>query len=975
MATLQELEDALITAGESGNTKATESISNAMRAHPTFRQNAKEKLDKGSYGLDANLQHLDKNSKRAEMSKFIARSMGLRDSEVDVTQGMGTYGRLKLSFQPTEQDKVKHLEDTYGRENIRALDIGGKTKILYRDAQETNNQFRAVDEEGTSIADFFGDTAGAALPIAGAIGAAVATGGASIPLTALAAAGGGFVAGAGQDIAVRAASDEDIRLGEIGRRRGIETAIGIPIDLVTGVGGRIISKSVGKRTVEKAAGDLTKQVDDLLTRFDPDANIQLTPAQATNVDASLAQSVRAGIDEGGAESRALALQRDQIGKLERILRGDSGIADEPIEDVMQAVTERQFKLIDAYEARAKRLNTQAIDAEALAKKQTSAQKRSVTKQKQAELDAELKAMRDEAEAGIRKITKGRQRLESSNGDAIRKQQEAGFANTQNTSKGLYQEFYRRVNTQQAFTPASKVQKVLDQIDDKTLIPDSPEMRGLNSLRQRVASGKDLNFKELDSFIRDVTDGIRYNKTFGFKQSELNLRNMGKKLDKLRTDAMSAPKKLGGLGAGTEARKAYLQAQSHYKNKVLPFFDGDRKANLARIAGGSQVAPGARGETVLSRTFATRESVRDALESGVNRATLKEAYIEQAVRAADGGQIKMDQNVLAALYSNSDKGVRVMSDIRKINEALKKGGQDVRVDADEIRQVMETFEPKARAKALRAITEKKAMEAKAKKARQNALVKISKGEMPTPDDIHHFVNDIAKMRPGQIAKLMERLPSDRARASLGRSAFDSLMEKAGKASAKAQRTGKATDSQALWEPDTMSRILNNSAERKQWEALMGKDVVADLDKLNNWLLSSSSITRDMAEGIGRFVTSTGASGTPNVLFVSPQLPRWIGRKILGIVHTSPLTRAMMMRKLKTSELDEQAVMNLFYVAMGTQRGMSAISDEMAKDPTFSAWVQESSKGDPGISPEAPQKGLLSQTLPLPLGTKEKPLRGI
>ena len=953
MATLEELEDVLVRAGRAGDEEAVTKISDAMKAHPTFQRNAKEKLDSGRYKLaDDGFTELGKDEQRANMSKLAARSLGLNDDEVDVTQGMGFKGRLTLSFQATEQDKFKELEDRYGRENIQAIDIGGKTKLLYRDAQETNNQFRAVDEEGTSISDFFADTAGAALPIAGAIGAAVATGGASIPLTALAAAGGGFVAGAGQDIAVRAASDEDIRLGEIGRRRGIEMAIGIPIDLVTGVGGRIISKSVGKRTVEKAAGDLTKQVDDLLTRFDPDANIQLTPAQATNVDASLAQSVRAGIDEGGAESRALALQRDQIGKLERILRGDSGIADEPIEDVMQAVTERQFKLIDAYEARAKRLNTQAIDAEALAKKQTSAQKRSVTKQKQAELDAELKAMRDEAEAGIRKITKGRQRLESSNGDAIRKQQEAGFANTQNTSKGLYQEFYRRVNTQQAFTPASKVQKVLDQIDDKTLIPDSPEMRGLNSLRQRVASGKDLNFKELDSFIRDVTDGIRYNKTFGFKQSELNLRNMGKKLDKLRTDAMSAPKKLGGLGAGTEARKAYLQAQSHYKNKVLPFFDGDRKANLARIAGGSQVAPGARGETVLSRTFATRESVRDALESGVNRATLKEAYIEQAVRAADGGQIKMDQNVLAALYSNSDKGVRVMSDIRKINEALKKGGQDVRVDADEIRQVMETFEPKARAKALRAITEKKAMEAKAKKARQNALVKISKGEMPTPDDIHHFVNDIAKMRPGQIAKLMERLPSDRARASLGRSAFDSLMEKAGKASAKAQRTGKATDSQALWEPDTMSRILNNSAERKQWEALMGKDVVADLDKLNNWLLSSSAITRDMAEGIGRFVTSTGASGTPNVLFVSPQLPRWIGRKILGVVHTSPLTRAMMMRKLKTGELDEQAVMNLFYVAMGTQRGMSAISDEMAKDPTFSAWVQESSKGDPGTSPEAP-----------------------
>jgi len=952
MPTLQQIMGAVQNAHDAGNPEDAEKLAAIARAHPTFQQNARESLESGSYKLeDDGVTELDKPDQQSKMSKLVARSLGLRDSEVDVTQGMGFKGRLSLSFQPTEQDKFQELEKRYGRENIQAIDIGGKTKLLYRDAQETNNQFRAVDEEGTSISDFFADTAGAAVPIAGAIGAAVATGGTSIPLTALAAAGGGFAASAGQDIAVRAASDEDIRLGEIGRRRGIETAIGIPIDLVTGVGGRIISKSVGKRTVEKAAGDLTKQVDDLLTRFDPDANIQLTPAQATNVDASLAQSVRAGIDQGGAEARALALQRDQIGKVARILRGED-VIEEPIEDVMQAVADRQFRLIDAYEARAKNMAAQATEADALAKKQTVAQKRAVTRQKQAELDAELKAMRDEAEAGIRKITKGRQRLESANGDVIRKQQEAGFANTQNTSKGLYEEFYRRVDTQQAFTPASKIQKVLNQIDDSTLIPDSSELRGLNSLRKRVATGEDLTFKELDSFIRDVTDGIRYNKTFGFKQSELNLRNMGKKLDKLRTDAMSAPKKLGGLGAGAEARKAYLKAQSHYKNKVLPFFDGDRKANLARIAGGSQVAPGARGENVLSRTFSTRESVRDALESGVNRATLKEAYIEQAVRAADGGQIKMDQNVLAALYSNSDKGVKVMADIRKINEALRKGGQDVRVDADEIRQIMETFEPKAKAKAIRAIAEQKAIKAKAQKAKQNALIKISKGEMPAPDDIHHLVNDIAKMRPGQIAKLMERLPSDRARASLGRSAFDSLMEKAGKASAKAQRTGKATDSQALWEPDTMSRILNNSAERKQWEALIGKDVVADLDKLNNWLLSSSAITRDMAEGIGRFVTSTGASGTPNVLFVSPQLPRWIGRKILGIVHTSPLTRAMMMRKLKTSELDEQAVMNLFYVAMGTQRGMSAISDEMAKDPTFSAWVQESSKGDPGMSPEAP-----------------------
>ena len=213
MATLEQLEDALRKEARAGNTDNQQRLSNAIRQHPTFQRNAKEQLESQEYRYDEDFQEIDKQEQRKRMGVLAARSMGLNDNEVDVTQGMGTYGRFKLSFQPTEQDKVKHLEDTYGRENIRAVDIGGKTKLLYRDEQETGGQFRAVDEEGVSLADLFGDTAGSALPIAASVGAAVATGGASIPVMAGAAALGGFAAGAGQDIASRTVSGEDIRLG------------------------------------------------------------------------------------------------------------------------------------------------------------------------------------------------------------------------------------------------------------------------------------------------------------------------------------------------------------------------------------------------------------------------------------------------------------------------------------------------------------------------------------------------------------------------------------------------------------------------------------------------------------------------------------------------------------------------------------------------------------------------------------------
>ena len=946
MATLHQLQQGLVKADSEGNSEHVTVFSDAIREHPTYQKQSQEALSKGFKALSG-------DERKKAIHKHTARSLGIKESELDSERGMGVWGRTKLSFQPTDADKFKHLEDTYGNENLRGVEIGGDTQFLYRDEAETGGKWRRVDEEGTSLADIFGDTAGTALPIAGAVGAAVATGGASIPLMAGAAALGGFGAGAAQDVAVRAGSGEDIRLGEIAKRRGIEAAIGIPIDMVTGVGGKFVSRAVGKRAIEKGAANLTKEIDDITTRLGA-GDVRLTPAQEASTDASLKQSIRAGIDPEGREAAAYGLQRDEIGKLSRILRGED-VGSEPIEDVMQNVADRQFRLIDAYEQRVAKMDAQRIDAEALAKKQTEGQKRAIKQRLTKEREVELKAMRDQAEASIKKLTKGRQRLESTMGGDIRKQQESGLNRTKADSDDLYGDFYSKVDTQQAHTPISTIEDALKGIDDTRLIPDSPELRGLQNLRKRVsdAYAQDpnlrkpdfLDFKELDSYIRDVTDGIRYNKSHGFKQSELSLQDIGRRLDKIRDDAMSAPKKLGGLGAGEPAKRAYKKAQAHYKKKVLPFFDGDRAANLGRVAGGSSEAVGARGKNVMARTFATREAVKDAIDSGVSLDTLKQSYLDKAVNDAAGGEIKFDKDVLAELYKTSKGGsAKVISDMEAINRALKASKGKSTVTSDEIKMALETFEPKAKAKALRAIAEKAKTQEKLAAARKNVLSRVAKGEMPAPEDIHHFVNDIAGLRPGQIKKLKDRLPSDRARASLERSGYDALLEKAGAKSAKAQRTGKGTGREALWEPETMHDILNNSAERAQWESLIGKEAVRDLESLNKWLLSSAEIRDTAKESIGRFVTSTGASGTPNMLFVSPQLPRWIGRKMLSVIHTSPLTRGMLKRSLKESKVDQDTINKLFYTAMGTRRGMDAISDEMAKDPAFSAYMQESMKDD-------------------------------
>lgn len=935
MATLHQLQQGLVKANKDGNQEHVDVISESIRQHPTYQKQGQEALAKGFKALSG-------DERKQAIHQNTAKALGIKPSDLDSERGMGGWGRFKLGLQPTEADKAKSLEDTYGRENLKALDIGGNMEFLYRDEEETGGKWRRVDEQGFSLSDIFADTSGAVLPTAAAVGTAIATGGASIPVMALAAAGGGLAAGVAQDVGVRAASGEDIRFGEIAKRQAFTNALGIPIDMVTGVGGRMLMKTVGRRAVDQASDTLVRGIDDLVSKYDPEAAVKLTAAQEASTDASLKQSIRAGMDPKGLEARAYEKQRDEILKLNRAIKGEAGM-DEPIEDVMQSVAERQMRLIDAYESRVKKMTEAKVDADAAMKKQTSAQRAATKKRLLAESDEEIAAMRKQAEDGIRKLNKGRDRLTSVMGDDIRGQQERAFAGVQKESNDLYEEAYRLLDTPNANTPVSSIQRVLDRIDDAALDETAPELAAIKRLRARVSDQtkpQELTFRELDRYLREITDKINYKKKFNVGESQYQLQQIGKRLEKLRSDAMGPPKKAGAVGAGKPARDAYNRAKKNYRNKVLPYFDGDRAANLGRVIGGSAEAVGARGENVLARTFATRASVQDAIKSGVDRKTLQDAYIDKVVQDSAGGQVSVDRNIIQALYGDTAKAKQVLSDINRINKAIKAGGKKAKVTKEEIDGVMSEFEPAAKAKKLRAITEKEATEKKLAAARKSALQKVIRGEMPTPDDIHHFVDDIASLRPGQIKKLMDRLPNDSSRASLRRSGIDRLYEEAGQKSIKAQRSGVKTGREALWEPETMFEILNNSQQRAQWEAMLGKETVADIEKLNRWLLSSAELRDTTQEGIGRLVTSTGASGAPNVLFVSPQLPRWLGRKMLGVIHTSPIARGMMVRHLKEGDIDEELFQRLFYMTMGTRRGMDAVSSEMAKDPAFSEWIQES-----------------------------------
>jgi hypothetical protein len=193
------------------------------------RQSQKKLID-GSFALDDDgIKELKGESKRKSLRTHLARSMGVGEDKIDIDSGMGFWDRTKLNMQATDADKMKQLEDTYGKDGVAMLDVGGTPKMFYKDPK--SNKMTMVDEQGTSFADFTADIAGEVLPTVGSVVGGVVGSAASPVLGTAAGSALGYGAVAGlQDAAVRALSGEDIRPGEIAGRTAVEMAVMAPFD-------------------------------------------------------------------------------------------------------------------------------------------------------------------------------------------------------------------------------------------------------------------------------------------------------------------------------------------------------------------------------------------------------------------------------------------------------------------------------------------------------------------------------------------------------------------------------------------------------------------------------------------------------------------------------------------------------------------------------------------------------------------------
>lgn len=849
--------------------------------------------------------------------------MGLKDSEVDVTQGMGTYGRFKLGFQPTEQDKVKHLEDTYGRENIRATEVGGRMKILYRDEQETGGQFRAVDEEGVSLADFFGDTAGAALPIAGAVGAAVATGGASIPLMAGAAALGGFAAGAGQDVAVRAGSGEDLQLGEVAKRRGIEAAIGVPIDLATGFGGKLLTRALSKRAVDTTTKGVIKAIDDINVKYADDVGeIRPTTAMEIGEDAAKEESKRAGF--GGAPHRELENIRIRSAQIRDIMRGNQAPKD----------------LDSAFKGYVDDVNEQLSNMRA-SKDRAVVEMADIIDKKIANNAGRLKP-----KTAALQSQRGNDIQGAIQGAVAQKQGGKTVGGVEFERGNLYNAAYGATEGAQVPLPSleAAVQAGLRDMDLPTdmtgeVIELLGERIGKNSakvvddLTRMHGQGSSLTVRQIDDYLQQIAKDAKLNKTGSLTTTERHARALHENVKKLRDKVIDEQ--------APAARPLFKSADDHFKSKVLPARELDVDKILSTEASGAYTY---QGEQVIDAALNSSRAVNQILKvtenSSAVKKTMRDAYLERI--SANPQNLSWDDDIVTALWSKGK-----IDSLRKAQSVLKgrKSAMSAKTEAA-FNKAVGAMDDRSRNEALGALKKANDADNKLEATLKKKLIRAVRSDKIEINsrNASEFVDTMTNASQAEIKAFYKAIEGGKrggveSRQAFEQAAFDRLQSITKGSSP--QRAGK--HSETLWTPEAMDAQLSGSSGVR-WEALLGKDRVDDLRNLNK-IIRSASEPKVIAGEIGtRTGGSIGQGGLTPYVLVSGSIPKWAWRKVLNVAYGSkmlkPLVKAL---DPENVVFDDALFKKIVPVLMSSQRGVKALGDEMDSDPEFESWMENQMSG--------------------------------
>jgi len=915
MATLYDLQKAFISADDQGNTEDAQAFADAIREHPTFQKQSQEKLAKG-------FKAASRGERKQLIHKHTARSLGIKESDLDSERGMGGIGRVQFKALPTPEDKLEFLTKTYGRENLNVANIGGEEQFLYRDEAETGGKWRRVDEEGVSLADWTSDILPVAPEMVGAVVGGMkgaAAGGAigagfggvgAIPGAVIGgvvgAAGGGFAGGVAGDVAARASAGQDIQLGETAARKASEIPMNVGLDVATLGAGRFVGKPLMKAVGKTpAAQGIMDSMQSLKGKYG--LALEETADVTQGIKGREKAARRAG-ETGGALTKAKQSNIDEIGRASRVVDG----VEAPT-TAASAIERMQNRVRSAYE-------TDIAESARLGNEITEAYKTRAAQTQQAlqyQLDNEIAGLRIprefNPEISAENFRRAMLAQKSMVGDASRAKFEKGLSNMENAS-----------------VPAAKLQRKLGNTVDSLagVVSDDALVSGLSAskvtqlgksvtkLKEMAETGKVIPFRSLHNLKKSLDDASGYGAAQP-SDSQIAARRAAGKVREIIDESLTS--------AGTRG-KAYKDANKFFQERMTPF----RTKAIAPVLA-SDVAPGTfkeTGEKLARKVVSDPEHVRQILRNaGGTKATVKK---EMAQMYMDAIGTSFDFNPRIAEQLFPEGVVESLQRIRSLKNRLDIPAR--KISKGDIQAMVKGMSGKARKEAEKALEAKLKADARASaNIKSSKLVaKIAQGKQPMPSNPREFADDVIKEDSDTIRNFVERLGDDPdALAGLRAGVTENFRDAIKFGGEGAQRTSTRAGETALWRAGDVEKLLN-SAKGAKYRAAMGDDWAKDWIDLDRALKGSEITGEPIKEQVrGVFTTGTG------LLIVAAGVPKWAYGRAMNALGGSKLMRPF----LRNVEQDPATMQKLIPYLLSTSEGIEALLEEGKNDPEFAEFVDQ------------------------------------
>ena len=861
-----------------------------------------------------------------QLPNLIGNLFQTSPDKVDIQSGLPARDRVEMGFLPTPEDKLTYLKQKYGDNSVFSVNIAGNQANVVK---RKDGSVVLADEVGVGMKDIL-DLGGEVIPTGAAIIAAIPA--APSILGAVGVSGGAYLGVSSlQDALAREMLGVKVKPGEILRRRGVETALGMGMDVATMGIGKIAARRIGKGVTNEIAKSLEEDAAILARAGFPVE----TPAGAGGGVLGLEKQKELAARFPTTQTKRLK-NIEQLQNFQETLTSGKPTSEKAFTQTLGRLRSQYDNLISSADIKDKKVR-QVIDSN--------------INRKLDELQNPTFKSEPIGEELLGYLEQGKKTANDIKNNAFSSfWDEADSSGIQSAPEEIADVLTGAISTFKVKkNPA--VNSIISDLNKRTedgvaasrlkagiasgKIESTPEL--LEQIKKMELNSAPLGIKEINEYVQVIQDAVPDAGAIGGKTQQQVASVASNRLREFRDDLLDS----AGLADKFKA------INSQYVNDVLLFERNAPGSILKEVLGDQAMTP----TGAVNRAIQDPKNIRDvirAVEIGAPerapymRGQLQKAYLNKIGLTADRGApsttIDFDPEIVTELFGispagrvNENYGRLMVDKLNALNSALADKKINVsNVDSRDISELYSALSEDSRKSAIKKIVEKAQYKSDADKMLDNTLISAAKKGDWNKLDVSEFSKTMFRAPLSDINSFLTRMPKSERKALQS----DFVAELLSRYSSSGDFTFNGVE---LFDG---SKFLRDFAKDRtlgtRIRNVMGEEFLGQFKAAANHI-AANKVTEKQVSEVNAKILASRSGITPWVV----SRPGWVSSRIFASMHDSDSLLPLLKLSQKTVSPEQynsnmkKAIVGL----VGTRRGLESLANQGRNDPEFAAESQK------------------------------------